>query len=159
MEFLFDANYTSTTPIPAVPTGSGEPGRVWTQDGELRVRSEIEAGDHAEAAALAVGRSRELIELRYGPRAVPEDIRLGDLRIRTVSYVEDHMPGLPAAWMTATDIARYTGRTLSQVMQSIVTKPDFPEPVRSAGGRSSRLWPAAETKAYLDTWLDRVGRR
>ncbi|GAB4009108.1 hypothetical protein GCM10029992_67260 [Glycomyces albus] len=78
MEFLFDANYTSTTPIPAVPTGSGEPGRVWTQDGELRVRSEIEAGDHAEAAALAVGRSRELIELRYGPRAVPEDIRLGD---------------------------------------------------------------------------------
>jgi hypothetical protein len=44
-------------------------------------------------------------------------------------------------------------------MQSIVTKPDFPAPVQSASGRSSRLWPVEETKAYLDAWLDKVGRR
>lgn len=36
MEFLFDAVYTSTVAIPHVPPGSGEPGRVWTQEGELR---------------------------------------------------------------------------------------------------------------------------
>jgi hypothetical protein len=159
MEYLFDAVYTSTVAIPTVPPGPGEPGRVWTQDGELRVRSEVEAADHAAAASAAVESAKRLIESRYRSDGVPAGLRLGDLRIRTVDYAHDHMPGLPNSWMTATDIARYTGRSLSQVMQSIVTKPGFPEPISSASGRSSRLWPVAETKAFLDDWLDRVGRR
>jgi len=159
MEYLFDAVYTSSAAIPVVPPGSGEPGRVWTQDGELRVRSEVEAPDHAAAAAAAIGAATTLLEFRYGEGNTPTHIELGDLRIRTLSYVEDHTAGLPDSWMTATDIARYTGRSLSQVMQSIVTKPGFPAPIDSASGRSSRLWPVAETKAFLDAWLDRVGRR
>lgn len=159
MEYLFDAVYTSTVPISRVPSGAGEPGRLWTQEGELHVRSEVEANDHAEAAASAMAKSSALIESRYGKSDVPEGLELGDLRIRTVDYAHDHMPGLPNSWMSATDIARYTGRSLSQVMQSIVTKPGFPEPISSASGRTSRLWPATETKAFLDDWLDRVGRR
>lgn len=159
MEYLFDAVYTSTVPISRVPTGRGEPGRLWTKDGELHVRSEVEANDHAAAATSALAKASALIEFRYGKTDIPEDLELGDLRIRTVDYAHDHMPGLPNSWMTATDIARYTGRSLSQVMQSIVTKPGFPEPIHTAGGRSSRLWPVAETKAFLDDWLDQVGRR
>jgi hypothetical protein len=159
MEYLFDAVFTSSVAIPSVPPGSGEPGRVWTKDGELHVRSEVEADDHVAAAAAAVSKAATVIEFRYGKPDVPQRLELGDLRIRTVDYAHDHMPGLPNSWMTATDIARYTGRSLSQVMQSIVTKPGFPAPIDSASGRSSRLWPVAETKAFLDEWLDRVGRR
>ncbi|MEU6861150.1 hypothetical protein AB0B28_20020 [Glycomyces sp. NPDC046736] len=159
MEYLIDAVFTSSVAIPNVPSGSGEPGRVWTQDGELRVRSEVEADDHASAAAAAVEAAVELVEFRYGAEGMPKQLELGELRVRTISYVEDHMPGLPSSWMTATDIARYTGRSLSQVMQSIVTKAGFPEPISTASGRSSRLWPVAETKVFLDEWLDRVGRR
>jgi hypothetical protein len=159
MEYSFDAIYTSTSTIPSVPPGSGEPGRVWTETGELRVRSEVEALDHVTAAAKAVETAADLIGFRYGADATPVGIELGELRIRTLSYVEDHAAGRPSTWMTGTDIARCTGRSLSQVMQSVITKPGFPEPIRSAGGRSSRLWPVAEAKAFLDDRLDQVGRR
>lgn len=119
----------------------------------------MEADDHAAAAAAASKAAVSLIRFRYGTEGGTGGIELGELSLRTLSDVEDHMAGLPSAWMTATDIARYTGRSLSQVMQSIVTKPGFPEPIGTASGRSSRLWPVAETKAFLDAWLDQVGRR
>jgi hypothetical protein len=159
MEYLFDAVYTASVAIPKVPEGEGHPGRVWTQDGELHVRSDVEADDHASAAAAAIAKAAAAIEFRYGADRVPDGLELGDLRLRTVDFAQDHMPGLPNSWMTATDIARYTGRSLSQVMQSVITKPGFPEPIHSASGRSTRLWPVAETKAFLDDWLDQVGRR